>query len=198
MKILILTLLNSICLFLFPLCLNAQAIKTYVIGTTNKVSPYQLFTDAATIGDFKAGEKIWITGINNEYFRSKDKNGRTVFTFKSNLINPDSLSLAFAKDLALIEKIEEEKRTAIIAQEKEAESKVKSYLSKSGSKIDKYCFNNKEIMIGMSELIFVWVKKEFPVSKNITKTRYGVDEQWVYPDNRYYYFTNKKLPAVQE
>lgn len=175
-----------------------QVIKTYVIGTTIKQSPYKLFTDAATIGDFNIGEKIWITGIEKDFFRSKDNLGRTVFTLQSNLLRPDSLINVFNKELAFIEKIEKEKEDLIRAEEKKAYENVNDYLKKYGSNIDKYCFKHQEIMIGMNKLVFGWVKKEKPISINYTTTKYSKDEQWVYPKYVYYYFSNGKLTAVQD
>lgn len=36
-----------------------------------------------------------------------------------------------------------------------------------------------------------------PIKINTTTTRYGVNEQWVYPNNNYLYFENGKLTAIQ-
>ncbi|MCX2575065.1 SH3 domain-containing protein [Pedobacter sandarakinus] len=181
-----------------PFVSTAQVIKTYVIGTTIKESRYKLFTDAAYIGTFKSGEKIWITEIKNEYFRSRDKNGTTVYTLQSNLNNPDSLKVAFAKDLNFMDSLQNEIKRKTREEEVLQEQKINEYVKKYGSNIDKYCLMRGEIMIGMSKLVFGWVKKEKPVTINITKTKYGSSEQYVFPEYKYYYFTNDKLTAIQD
>lgn len=189
---------------IFTLCMlcyisaYSQTVKPTVIGLTIRESPYRLFIDAANINDFKTGEKVLIDGVEKEYFKSKDSLGRKILILQSDFLRPDSLIKFFAKEIELADKIEKEKAEAIKAKEKEAYNKAEAHINKYGSNIDKYCFMYKKLMIGMSKLAFGWVKQEKPISINYTKTEYGKDEQWVYPNNTYYYFSNDKLTAIQE
>lgn len=180
---------------LFMLCCVSSYAQ--VVGTTIRESPYRLFTDASPINDFKPGEKVLLYGVEKEYFKSKDSLGRKILILKYDFFNPDSLLKFFAKDIELEEKLEKQKEDDIKAKQKEAYDNAKAIINKYGSNIDKYCFMYKKLMIGMSTLAFGWVKQEKPISINYTKTEYGKDEQWVYPNNTYYYFSNDKLTAIQ-
>lgn len=176
----------------------SQTTNTPIIGTTIKLSAYRLAADAGRMNDFKSGEKIFIYGVEKQYFKSKDSLGRKILILQSDFFRPDSLIKFFAKEIEIAEKIEKEKEDAIKAKEKEAIENIKEYLEKNGSIIDRYCFEFQDIRIGMSKFVFKLVKKEKPLSINYTKTEYGTDEQWVYPNYVYYYFYNDKLKVIQE
>ncbi|WP_199120537.1 hypothetical protein [Pedobacter sp. ASV28] len=182
---------------LYCISAYAQTVKPPVIGTTIRQSPYRLFVDAAFINEFNSGEKVLLTGVEDEYFKSMDSLGRKILILKSDFVRPDSLLKFFAEELVLIEKIKKEKEEAVRAKEKEAYDNAKAHINKYGSNIDKYCFMYKKLMIGMSKLVFGWVKQEKPITINYTETEYGRDEQWVYPNYVYYYFSKGKLTAIQ-
>lgn len=175
---------------LYLVSAHAQTVKPPVIGTTIRESPYRLFVDAAFINEFKSGEKVLLTGVEEEYFKSKDSLGRKILILKSDFIRPDSLMKFFEEELALIDKIKKEK-------EKKNHDAIMDYINKYGSKTDVYCFMVKDIKIGMSQFVFKLIKTENPISINYTETEYGRDEQWVYPNNVYYYFKKGKLTAIQ-
>lgn len=188
----------ALLIFAMPLFAKAQQVKTYMRGEVIQDGFYQLFTDAGRFGDLKKGEIVLITGIEKEYFRFDYKDNRSVVTLKTNFRNPDSLVKTFINKIKHQDSLDLVLKNKATLEEQEKIQAVNSYLKKYGTNIDRYCFKEKKIMIGMSALIFGWVKREKPLEINRTTTKYGTDEQWVYPKYVYYYFTNRKLTAIQD
>jgi len=180
---------------------KAQVV-TYVYGITKDETPYKLFPDAARYGDFKAGEKLRILGIEKDHF--KIMGNRNVYVLKSHLHNPDSIEMVFKREYALADSLDRDLQKRIEAEKISKKAALKrtilAELKKHPeyySKLDIYCFENEVIKIGMKSPVLKYILGA-PATINSTKLASSVSEQWVYEDQTYYYFTNDKLTAIQE
>ena len=102
------------------------------------------------------------------------------------------------------QKIEEEKRNAVLQeqqrkQQAEEDAKLEKRRQDMAKFIEKNCasIENDRVRIGMNKETFRLCFGVSPTKINTTATANGTHEQWVYPDGRYYYFTNGILTAIQ-
>ena len=81
--------------------------------------------------------------------------------------------------------------------QKRKEIKKRQLILKKYGKINADLIRRNFVKIGWTEdmCVYSWGK---PSDINRTITKYGINEQWVYDDNRYLYFENGKLTSIQD
>lgn len=93
---------------------------------------------------------------------------------------------------------EEQKRIEEVnkAAQKQYKKKMKMLTKKWGKRVARAIANEK-VFVGMTKKQVI-VSIGEPIRKNTVKNKRGTFEQWVYHDDKYLYFRNKKLRSIQK